>query len=154
MASWIFVLCSAGAAKKRFTKFASYSDTCLASDCCIFWPAFGSCNSKCLWTCAFSFFGGKKLKREEKVKNVIKLSEKCLFFKFAIECWLRVFLGIKPLTSIFMQTKFFFAKFCCNLFAFSSFFSFFAQKNNEEVYFNQHSECAAPKHWSNYSTRD
>ena len=32
------------------------------------------------------------------------------------------------------------------------FFQLFGMKNNEKAYFNQRLECAAPKHWSKYTT--
>ena len=47
-----------------------------------------------------------------------------------------------------------FSKFCIKICAFSSFSAFFAKNNVEKAYFNQHLECAEPKHWSKYSTVD
>ena len=50
------------------------------------------------------------------------------------------------------KKKHLFAKFWNTFLAFSSFFSFFDTKNIEKVYFDQHLECTAPKHWSKYTT--
>ena len=48
--------------------------------------------------------------------------------------------------------NFIFAKFCIKLVTFSSFIQLFCSKCTEKAYFNQHLDCAAPKHWLKYTT--
>ena len=44
------------------------------------------------------------------------------------------------------------AKFVIYFLAFSSFFNFFAQKNMDKEYFDQHLDCRAPKCWLKCTT--
>ena len=110
--------------------------------CCIFWQAFGYCATQALVKIfIFSVFCAEMLNKCKKITNLVRNWTKKMFFKFASKRWSSdslpdfkeksSFLGIKPLTSVLLQTwkTCFLLNLASNLLIFFHFFSFLAQKS-------------------------
>ena len=106
----------------------------ISDACCIFWWAFGCCALQArVEILIFHVFVLKSWKMPKSKKFTANFNKQKKF-KFAPKRWLEIFLGIKHLTSVLVQTKktLFFPKFCSKFFAFV-FFSFSAQKTSTSV---------------------
>ena len=103
--------------------------------CCMFWSVFGCCTLQTLVEiCFFNIYLYKKLKKGRKSKKIdAKLKfYKNIFFKFALECWSKVFFSKKLWPEFRCKLK--------KFLAYSSFFSFL-----HNAYCDQCLECTAPK---------
>ena len=105
--------------------------------CCTFWPGFGCFTLQTLVAICFSVFLCKKAKKEKKQEKATKFSTKNIFLSLHQQAGQGIFLPIivfLHMKTCYSGNNLFFAKFCTSFIAFSSFFSFTAQKRQKSIF--------------------